>query len=168
MSYQQPPPGPGPGPYAPYGQPTQGGPPPYGAHPAYLGMPSPAPRSSGLNPWVAGLIGVFVGGIGAMVLSFLLPMLFFGLLMGGGLGEEGFPGGPQNVTVAADGSVSGVALAEVLEEAGWYDDMTCPGTPKVATDVTTICEGDDGFADLRVVVVFQGSNGRFSTADLFE
>ena len=173
MSYQPPlTPGPGPGPQAYYGQATQGGPPPYGAHPAYAGMPSPATRSSGLNPWVAGLIGMLIGGIGAMALSFLLPMIFFGLFMGAGFGgafdEEGFMGGPQRVTVAADGSVSGTALAEALEEAEWYQGMTCPDTAKVATDVSTICEGNDGFSGMRVVVVFEGTDGRFSTADLYE
>lgn len=185
MSYQPPlPPGPGPAPgqgngpgqgsgaFAPYGPPQQGAPPPYGAHPAYAGMPSPAPRSSGLNPWVAGLIGVLIGGIGAMVLSFVVPMIFFGLFMGAGFGgsfdEEGFMGGPQRVTVAADGSVSGTALAEALEEAEWYQGVTCPDTAKVATDISTICEGTDGFSGMRVVVVFEGTDGRFSTADLYE
>ncbi|WP_353951103.1 hypothetical protein V6K52_15875 [Knoellia sp. S7-12] len=173
MSYQSPlPPGPGhgPGPQAYYGQGAQGGPPPYGVHPAYAGMPSPAPRSTGLNPWVAGLIGVLIGGIGAMVLSFVLPMIFFGFLMGGPFGgdfDEGFMDGSQRVTVAADGSVSGAALADVLED-DWYEDMTCPHTAKVGTDVTTICRGSDGIEDLRVVVVFRGTDGEFTMADLYE
>lgn len=106
-----------------------------------------------------------------MVLSFVLPMIFFGIIMGGGFAEgfdEGPMGGPQRVTVSADGSVSGGALVAALEESDWYQDMTCPDTAKVATDVTTICRGRDGFEDLRVVVVFRGSDGEFSTADLFE
>ncbi|MFC7486374.1 hypothetical protein ACOCJ7_14100 [Knoellia sp. CPCC 206453] len=177
MSYQPPlPPGPGPGPgagYGPgphayYGQPTQGAPPPYGAHPAYLGMPSPAPQSTGLNPWIAGLIGVICGGVLTVIGMTVIPMILFGFLLGGPMGDEGFMEGPHSVTVAADGSVSGVALADALEDGEWYEDMTCPNTATVATDVTTICEGTDGFADLRVVVVFRGTDGRFGTADLFE
>ncbi len=184
MSYQPPlPPGPGPGPdpatgpgYGPgphayYGQPTQGAPPPYGTHPAYLGMPSPAPQSAGMNPWIAGLLGAIAGGVLTIIGTTLIPMLFFGLFMAAGSGgafDEGFIDGPQRVTVAADGSVSGTALAQALEEAEWYEDMTCPDTAKVATDVTTICRGSDGFEDMRVVVIFEGSGGKFSTADLFE
>lgn len=145
--------------------------PPYSGPPAYAGYHSPAPQSTGLNPWIAGLIGVLIGGAGAMVLSFVLPLIFFGLLTGAGFAggfDEGFIDGPQRVTVAADGSVSGVALADALEEAEWYEAMTCPDTATVATDVTTICRGSDGFDGLRVVVVFRGSEGEFGTADLFE
>lgn len=165
-------PGQGPAPFDPYAHPPHGVPPPYGLQPAYVGMPSPAPRSGGINPWLAGLIGVLIGGIGAMVLSVVLPMIFFGALFGGLFGPgfdegEGFMEGPQRVAVGADGSVSGVALAEVLEEAPWYEDVTCPDTAGVATDVTTVCRGTDGFEDLRVVVVFEGSSGQFSTADVF-
>lgn len=179
MSHQPPlPPGrapaqaPGPaGSFVPYGPPPQGGPTAYGVHPAYAAVPAPTGQSGGLNPWLAGLIGVLIGGIGAMVLSFVLPMIFFGFLMGAGGGgpfdEEGFMGGPQRVTVAADGSVSGAALAAALEEAEWYEGMTCPDTARVATDVTTICRGSDGFEDLRVVVVFEGDSGEFGTADVF-
>lgn len=169
LSYQPPlPPGPGPGgPHAYYGQPTQGAPPPYGVHPAYAGMPSP-PQSSGLNPWIAGLIGVFIGGFMAVVASMLIPMIFFGFLMGGPFGDEGFMETPDRVAVAPDGSVSGVALAEVLEKSEWYEGMTCPNTAKVGTDVTTICEGSDGFEGMRVVVVFRGTDGRFAAADLYE
>lgn len=141
---------------------------PYAGPPAYVQYPPAAPQSTGLNPWVAGLIGVLVGGIGAMVLSFVLPLIFFGVLMGGDFADEGFMGGPDEVTVASDGSVSGVALAQALEGGEWYEEMTCPDTTKVATDVTTICTGSDGFDDLRVVVVFSGSGGEFATADLYE
>ena len=180
MSYQPPlPPGPGPGhgygpgfdngPHAYHGQPTQGGPSPYGAPPAYLAMPSPTPPSAGLNPWIAGLIGVICGGVLTIIGMTVIPMILFGFLLSGPMGDEGFMGGaPSRVTVAADGSVSGTALAEALEDAQWYEDMTCPNTAQVATDVTTICEGSDGFDDLRVVVVFRGTDGRFGTADLFE
>jgi len=115
---------------------------------------------------------VFIGGIGAMALTMVLPMLFFGFLTGGLFGadyDEGEVGpmdGAQRVSVAADGSVSGAVLAEVLAE-DWYEDLTCPDTPKVATDVTTICRGGGRIDDLRVVVVFRDSSGLFSTADVF-
>lgn len=142
--------------------------PPYVGPPAYLGYASPAPQSSGMNPWVAGLIGVIIGGMGAILLSFLLPLIFFGLMMGSGFDDGEFMDGPTRVTVSSDGSVSGTALAQALDDGGWYDDMSCPDTAKVATDVTTICTGTDGFDDLRVVVVFRGTEGRFSTADLFD
>ncbi|MFW5473911.1 hypothetical protein ACOCJ5_11440 [Knoellia sp. CPCC 206450] len=145
-------------------------PPPYG----YANPPAHTPRSSGFNPWAAGAIGVAVG----MLLSFLgmtlLPMLVFGLAFGGfggfGTFEEGFSGPPPGrVVVAADGSVSGEALAEALEDENdyYYEDVSCPSTTRVATDVTTICRANDGVDDLRVVVVFEGDEGRFRTADLW-
>lgn len=149
-------------PYAPYAVP-----PPYG----YAQPPVGSPRSTGLNPWAAGAIGVVVG----MGLTFIgmtvVPMLFFGLAFGGfGSFDEGFPGPPSGrVEVAADGSVGGEALAEALEDEGdyYYEDVSCPATARVATDVTTICRGNDGVDDLRIVVVFEGDDGRFRTADLW-
>ena len=73
------------------------------------------------------------------------------------------------VEVGADGSVGGEALAEALEDEGdyYYEDVSCPATARVATDVTTICRANDGMDDLRVVVVFEGDDGRFRTADLW-
>ncbi|KGN33000.1 hypothetical protein N802_15520 [Knoellia sinensis KCTC 19936] len=153
---------------SPYTPPAQGGPPAYAGHPAYVGYPVPQPQSSGLNPWVAGLLGALAGAMLTFIGMTLLPILFFGLLMGGPMGDEGFMGPPASrVDVAPDGSVSGLALAEALEE-GYYEDVTCPNTPKVGTDVTTICDANDGFANMRVVVVFRGTDGRFGAADLFE
>lgn len=170
MSYQPPLP-PGPGPHAFYGQSTQGAPVPYGAHPAYLGMPAPAQQPSGLNPWLAGLIGAGAGALLTVMAMTLLPMLFFGLAMGGGfMDEEGFMGPPTGrVAVEPGGGVSGVALAGALEgnDDFYYEDVTCPETVRVATDVTAICSGDDGFEDLRIVVVFEGTGGQFATADLW-
>lgn len=162
-------PPPHPGGYLPHPSAYQN---PYAGHPAYAVPPAPAPQPAGLNPWVAGLLGFLIGGFLTFVATMVLPMLFFGFLIGGPFGgefEEGFMGPPGGrVVVAADGSVSGVALAEELEGVAYYEDVTCPETAKVATDVTTICEGDDGFEGLRIVVVFDGTDGRFSTADLWE
>ncbi|MEO7269254.1 MAG: hypothetical protein ABIW49_08630 [Knoellia sp.] len=123
-----------------------------------------------MNPWVAGLLGVLAGGFLTVMGMTVIPMLLFGFLLSGPMSDEGFMEGPppQRVEVAADGSVSGIALAEALEGAAWYEDMTCPSTAKVDTDVTTICEGNDGIDNMRVVVVFRGTDGRFGTADLFE
>lgn len=146
---------------------------PYAVPPShgYAHPPALAPRSSGLNPWAAGAIGLVVGMFLTFVGMTVLPMLFFGLAFGGfGSFEEGFPSPPSGrVEVAADGSVSGEALAEALEDEGdyYYEDVTCPATARVATDVTTICRGTDGVDDLRVVVVFDGDDGRFRTADLW-
>ncbi|EAP97222.1 hypothetical protein JNB_17168 [Janibacter sp. HTCC2649] len=121
-----------------------------------------------MNPWVAGLLGAFGGVVLTVIGMTVIPMLLFGFLLSGPMGDGGFmESSPQRVTVAADGSVSGTALAEALES-GWYEDMTCPNTAEVATDVTTICEGSDGVDPMRVVVVFRGTDGRFGTADLFE
>lgn len=143
---------------------------PYAGHPACLGHPASTAQPSGLNPWVAALLGGVTGAILTVIFTTVVPMLFFGLLMGGGmLGDDGFMGAPQGtVAVAPDGSVSGAALAEAVDGVAYYEDVTCPGTVKVATDATTICEADDGFEDLHVVVVFDGTDGRFSTADLWE
>lgn len=122
-----------------------------------------------MNLWLAGGLGVVIGGLLGVLLAWLLPMLFFMVLGFGAFGPvDGPMTSPSRVDVAADGSVSGEALAQALMDSGWYEDMTCPATPKVATDVTAICTGTDGFMDLRVVVVFRGDSGSFSVADLFE
>ena len=151
--------------------PPHHGPPPhpYAGHPAYLFPPPPA-RPAGMNPWVAGLIGALVGGALTVVATMVLPMIFFGLMMGaGGVMDEEFMGPERGqVVVASDGSVSGVVLAEDLEDAPWYEDVTCPDTTAVRTDATTICSGNDGFEDLRIVVVFRGTDGEYGTADLWE
>jgi len=168
-------PGPGspalghPGPQSPYAAPYAGT---YAGPPAYLGMPAPAPQAHGLNPWVAGLIGAGVGAVLTVIAMTVLPMLLFGFAFGAMGGEDGFLGGPPSgrVAVQPDGTVSGESLAAALEDSDgdfFYEDVTCPATPKVATDETTICEGNDGFTDMRIVVVFDGSNGKFSTADLW-
>lgn len=142
---------------------------PYAGHPAYAGYPGPTPRSSELNPWIAALFGAMAGGFLTFLLMTLVPMLLFGFAMGGGpFGDEGFMDTSGRVSVASDGSVTGAALAEALEDTDWYERATCPDTAKVATDATTICEANDGFEDLRVVVVFDGTDGRFATADLWE
>ncbi|MFW5469156.1 hypothetical protein ACOCJ4_03830 [Knoellia sp. CPCC 206435] len=152
--------------------PPHPGPPPhpYAGHPAYGFPPPPPAPQPGLNPWVAGVIGALVGGVLTVVATTLLPMIFFGLMMGaGGFMDEGFMGPERGqVAVTADGSVSGVVLADDLEDAPWYEDVTCPDTTAVGTDVTTICSGNDGVDDLRIVVVFRGTEGEYGTADLWE
>lgn len=185
MSQQYPPPT-GPGPYAgpphhgagnPYagpphlGPPHPGAPSPYAGPPAYLGLPAPAPQRQGFSPVLAGFLGALGGAVLTVVAMTVLPMLFFGLAMGGGFMEEGELMGPPSgrVVVEPDGGVGGVALADALEDDDdfFYEDVTCPDTTRVATDVTTICEGGDGFEELRIVVVFDGTDGRFRTADLW-
>ncbi|CAN7328090.1 DUF3824 domain-containing protein [Knoellia sp. LjRoot47] len=180
MSQQYPPSGQGP--YAgppPYwvqsryaGPPPSGAPDPYAGPPAYVGMSAPPARGGGLNPWLAGLAGAGVGAVLTVIAMTVLPMLFFGLVLGGGfMGDEGFMGGPPTgrVAVGPDGSVTGEALAEALvrDDDFYYEEVSCPATAKVATDETTICEGNDGVEDLRIVVVFDGTDGTFATADLW-
>ncbi|WP_404384739.1 hypothetical protein LL946_03265 [Knoellia locipacati] len=164
------PPGQGaPNPYA--GPPGQGAPNPYAGPAAYLGVPAAAPQRQGFSPVLAGFLGALAGACLTVIAVTVIPMLFFGLAMGGGFMEEdGFMGPPSGrVVVEPDGGVSGVVLADALEDGGdfYYEDVTCPDTARVATDVTTICDGGDGVENLRIVVVFEGSEGQFRTADLW-
>lgn len=170
MSYQPPlPPGPAPSPAGYYGQPTQGAPNPYAGHPAYAGMPSPAPRSSGLNPWIAASLG-FLGGL---LLTGLLGAMLW-VTAGGPLPWEGIDDLADDwngsVQVAADGSVPGPLLADAVLEVGgggFYEEVVCPATPRVAADVMTLCSVDDGYDTYRVVVLFLDDAGRFETTEVF-
>lgn len=138
---------------------------PYAGHPAY----APAPRRGGLNPWVAALLGALAGA----VLTALTGVVLW-YAMGGPVPWEGIEDSAADwsgrVEVAADGSVPGMVLADAVFEVGgggFYEEVTCASTPRIAADVTTVCRVDDGYDRYRVVVLFLDGEGRFETAEFF-
>ncbi len=138
---------------------------PYAGHAAYASVS----RRSGLNPWVAAVLGALVGslltGLAGVVLWYA---------MGGPMPWEGIEDSAEDwsgrVDVAGDGSVPPMVLADAVFEVGgggYYEDVVCAATPRVAADVTTICRVDDGYDRYRVVVLFLDGEGRFETAEFF-
>lgn len=169
MSYQPPlPPGPGPSPVTYYGQPTQGVPTQNPGYPSYLGS-TPDRQSKGLNPWVAAALGVVGGVLLAAVIGALLWVATGGPLPWEGIDDmaDDWTG---SVQVTSDGSVSGLSLADAVLDVGgggYYEEVLCPSSPRVAADVTTVCRVDDGYDTYRVVVLFLDDAGRFETAEVF-
>jgi len=157
--------------------PFQSGPPhqpyaPYAVPPAYgyaqSPMSTPGSRPAGVNPWLAALLG---GLVGATVTGLLALVVFMGIGMP--LPWEGpddwVDDWTGQVDVASDGSVLGFALADAVAEVGgggYYEEVVCPDTARVAEDVTTLCDVDDGYDQYRVVVVFLDEDGAFETAEL--
>ncbi|WP_156996822.1 hypothetical protein [Knoellia aerolata] len=138
---------------------------PYAGHPAY----APTPQRSGTNPWVAAGLGVLVG---MFVTAVAGALLWF--TMGGPVPWEGIEDAAEEwsgrVAVAGDGSVPGPVLADAVQEVGgggYYEEVVCAATPRVAADVTTLCRVDDGFDRYRLVVLFLDDAGRFETAEFF-
>lgn len=111
--------------------------------------------------------------LGGLVLSSIVPLLFFGLFtafLGEGIDEGSFVDGAITYTgrveLAADGSVSGPALAGavvpmVSQDA--YDGMaertSCDSVPHVTADVSVLCRADD--PAWYGVVRFTGTDGSF-------
>ncbi len=111
--------------------------------------------------------------LGGLVLSSIVPILFFGLFAA--VGGEGFDEGSfvdgattylGRVELAADGSVSGPALAGAIvpmvsEDS--YDGMaertSCDPVPHVTADVSVLCRADD--PAWYGVVRFTGTDGTF-------
>ncbi len=138
---------------------------PYAGHPAY----APVPRPSGLNPWAAAVLGALVG---AVVTGLAGIVLWY--TMGGPVPWEGIVAAAADwggrVDVGSDGSVPPLVLADAVFEVGgggYYEDVVCAATPRVAADVTTVCRVDDGYERYRVVVLFLDGEGRFETAEFF-
>lgn len=142
--------------------------PTYASHPAYLGMPSPTPQHSRMNPWVAALLGALTGtlltGAAGVLLWFVMgyPMPWQGV-------DDWAEDWRGTVAVASDGSVAGPALADAVLEVGgggYYEEVSCPATPRAAADVMTLCDVDDGYDQYRVVVLFLDSDGNFESAEM--
>lgn len=138
---------------------------PYAGHPAY----APGPRRSGMNPWLAAALGALAG---TLLTTLAAALLWF--TMGGPVPWQGIEDSAADwsgrADVAADGSVAGMVLADAVAEVGgggFYEDVVCAATPRVAADVTTVCRVDDGYDRYRVVVLFLDDSGRFETAEFF-
>ncbi|WP_353951104.1 hypothetical protein V6K52_15880 [Knoellia sp. S7-12] len=140
----------------------------YAGHPAYLGS-TPDRQSKGLNPWVAACLGAFGGMLLATVVGALLWVATGGPLPWEGIDDlaDDWTG---SVQVASDGSVPGLLLSDAVLDVGgggYYEEVVCPSSPRVAADVTTVCRVDDGYDTYRVVVLFLDDTGRFETAEVF-
>ena len=147
--------------------------PPEHPAPPWAGQPAPPqwPTAQGYAPWAPppvprrdstrtmAIIALVTSGLalGGLVLSSIVPLLFFGLFAavgGEALDEGSFPslgtsyGG--EVAPAADGSVAGPALAAAVTRLVQDDGTVEPGTrlscdpvPRVAGGVSVLCRADD-------------------------
>lgn len=146
-------------PYGPYGPPA-----PTSPAPVDVRVVGAATGTRGLA-----LAGVVLGG------AALLGVLLLGVL---GLVTSLDPGGsgswgPTRGTVApsSGSSLDGASLAAEIErritdEGGAPEGITCPSTPKVAQDVTTVCHGDVDGDEWAFVVFFEDTEGRYTLLEV--
>ncbi|PRY58120.1 hypothetical protein BCF74_11343 [Knoellia remsis] len=166
MSSSFPPPSGQPGPYA--AAPAHGAPYPYGGPAAYGGAPGGQPPSRGFNPWLAAGLGA----LGGAIMTTLLAMVMW-FAMGYPMPWET----PQDyaaewtgqVDPDASGRVPGPVLSDAVTEMsdGYYVDVSCPDTPRVTADITTVCRVDDGIEPFTAVVLFLNDSGDFEVAEFY-
>lgn len=142
---------------------------PYAVPPAHGGAPTSMAQQGGLNAWLAGGLGALAG---------IAVTALFGMVLWFSMGYPMPWEGPDDwvdewvgrVEVGSDGSVVGLVLADAVRDlggGGYYEEVFCPATPRVAQDVTTVCRVDDGYEQYSVVVLFLDSDGRFEAAEFY-
>ena len=149
------------------------------AYPAYPGSAYPAPYAGPpIEVRVAAVPAASRGlTVVAVVLASLalLGVLLLGVVLVGFLGADGGGGGsgPLRGTIApATGArLTGQALADevsarIRDDGGDPAGITCPDTPKVAQDVTTVCHGSDLGADSAFVVFFEDAKGSYTLLEV--
>ena len=144
-------------PYGPYGPPA----------PA-----TPAPVDVRVVGGPAGVRGLAVAGIatgGVALLGVLLLAVF--VLVTSGSGDPGGWGPVRGTVTPVSGSLDGPTLAaeiarQITDEGGDPEGITCPSTPKVAQDVTTVCHGDVDGDEWAFVVFFEDAEGRYTLLEL--
>lgn len=145
-------------PYGPYGPPAPT------SDPVDVRVVGTATGSRGLA-----IAGVAMGGVA--LLGVLLLAVFVGLTLAGPDGSGGW--GPTRGTVApsSGSSLDGPSLAaeierQVTDEGGAPEGISCPSTPRVAQDVTTVCHGDVDGEEWAFVVFFEDTQGRYTLLEV--
>lgn len=147
--------------------------PPHPAH-AYAGPPlevrvaTPPAAGRGLS-----YLGVVLGGLALLGVLLTVVFLFASSavddLDGGGGHYAPMRG---SVAPAAGGTaLTGDALASrvtqtVRDDGGYPEGITCPATPTVAQDVTTVCHGRDDGVESAFVVFFEDAGGSYTLLEL--
>lgn len=155
------------------------------APPSYA--PEPAPLPPALEPYVAPrpievrLLGQPAPGRGLAVTGVVLGGLaLLGALVAlvAALSAFAFSGDPVGSTYGlrgtlapAKGTVAGPALAaevtrKITEDGGEPAGLTCPGTVKVAQDVTAVCHGTDFGGPATFVVFFEDAGGAYTLLEV--
>ena len=114
--------------------------------------------------------GVLLGG--PALLGMLLMALALFVFVGWDDDQGGGGYGPMRGTIAPAGhALTGQALADevastVRDDGSKPEAITCPATPKLAQDVTTVCHGTDFGEDSAFVVFFEDATGDYTLLEL--
>ena len=145
-------------PYGPYGAPV-----PRSPAPVDVRVVGAATGTRGLA-----LAGVAMGGVA--LLGVLLLAVFVGVTL---LGPDGSAaGGNPRHRRAFVGQQPGRTVARRRDRApghrrgGVPEGISCPSTPKVAQDVTTVCHGDVDGEEWAFVVFFEDAEGHYTLLEV--
>ncbi|MBC9820726.1 hypothetical protein [Terrabacter sp. MAHUQ-38] len=137
--------------------------------PGYALPPPPMLAGRPSNVYHGLTIASFV--LSLLALLGVVVLLGIGLLsFSGGLGDEAGDMAPLTGTIPSTATLaplSGDDLADTVADLIRKDgagsvDMTCPATPQVLQNVTTVCHGQIDDGDWAVVVFFEDGNGSFT------
>ena len=150
---------------------------PYGTpHPAHAYAGPPLEVQVATPPPAVGrglsYVGVVLGGLA--LLGVLLTVVF--LFASSGIddldGGGDYPPMRGSIAPAAGGTaITGNVLASrvtqtVRDDGGYPEGITCPATPTVAQDVTTVCHGRDDGVESAFVVFFEDAKGNYTLLEL--
>lgn len=143
---------------------------PPAAYPAsYQPWASPVPQTTSRPGLILGVISLVVSGL-ALLGVLGLTVWAFGDGHAGLPMEDMAPPPPLTGQLAPAGSGDAVSsddltaeITERMEQDGaWVEDMRCPGVPRVAQGVVSVCHSTMDDAEWAIIVFFEDSEGSYT------